>query len=148
MRRKRMIDVNVGASGVMSLRTGVMASESTSNRRVPRPVKKVTGWWGRDRALGSVIKDETPHSQAMGARQAMWTRTFRTTTSAASSVIVSSHAPQKLLTQIHPGVEAGDLIGIAVEHERGLALFPDGAPMRRSVFWLQRGWSTLGFTFE
>jgi hypothetical protein len=56
----------------------------------------------------------------------------------------------EVLLQVHARIQLADLRFVAVEHQR-LALLgeqPPSSPMRRSVAWLQRGWSTFGFTFE
>ena len=60
----------------------------------------------------------------------------------------ASRIASEVLAQVHAVVQGGHLVPVAIEHQRGAALFIEGQPMRRSVFWLQRGWSTLGLTLE
>ena len=50
---------------------------------------------------------------------------------------VQQSSASVVLLQIHARVEAGHLIGVAVEHQRLAA--SKNSPMRRSVAWLQRG---------
>src|SRR5262245_27732353 len=89
------------------MRSGVMARLQSRNRSVQSPstfVTKLIGLGPRSRVAAR------NSSIASGVRHATHTRTFSATRDRRDMRSVG-------LLEVHPGVERGDLIGVAVEHQ-------------------------------
>src|ERR1700704_2230158 len=113
MRRKR-----IAAFQPVSLRNGVIASVMQRNRSVQTPVSLVRSL----RGLGlrfPVSAAQT--SQVTGPSDATKTSGLRTTRTLRSERRIpepKSRIPSVVLLQVHPAVQAGDLIAVPVEHHR------------------------------
>src|SRR6266436_4793946 len=111
MRRKR---INSGT--LRSWRSGVMESVMTRKRRVQSPV----ACWMNSSGLGMVWP--RTNGQMMAASGPRHKRNRRALVHLLTSHLLERRVctqrfPLVILAQIHTGVQAGDLIGVAVEHQ-------------------------------